>query len=71
MSSKKGIEGIDLISKNPPFIYKNKKDLIKIIYDVIYGYKKIKKNSVNSKKYYLEKYSMKNVIKKFINENKI
>jgi len=35
------------------------------------SYKKIKKNSVNSKKYYLEKYSMKNVIKKFINENKI
>jgi len=71
VSSKKGIEGIDLISKNPPFIYKNEKDLIKIIYDVMYSYKKIKKNSVNSKKYYLEKYSMKNVIKKFINENKI
>jgi glycosyltransferase involved in cell wall biosynthesis len=71
VSSKKGIEGINLNSKNPPFIFKNEKDLQKIINYIIDNYKRVKKNSLDSKKFYLEKYSMKNVIKKFINENRI
>lgn len=69
VSSIKGIEGINLISSNPPFIYKDKKQLIRTIYKILNNYQKYKKNSVNFKNYYLKQYSMKNVIKKFINEN--
>ena len=71
ISSKKGIEGINIESQNPPFIVEKKSKLIKKIIDIIKDNKKIKKKSNNSKNYYLEKYSMKKIVKKFVNENKI
>ena len=40
---KKGIEGLKLLNKNPPFIYKNKKNFIEMIKLVLSNHKKIKK----------------------------
>tara|TARA_Y100000768_G_scaffold366120_1_gene328009 strand:+ start:126 stop:1208 length:1083 start_codon:yes stop_codon:yes gene_type:complete len=71
ISSKKGIEGIDIISKRPPFIIDKKTKLIKEIFNIIKNYNELKKKSERSKKFYLEKYSMEKIVKKFVNENKI
>ncbi len=71
ISSKKGIEGIDLKSINPPFIIDNKSKYINKIFEILKNNKKIKIKSIHKKKYYLEKYSMIRIIKKFINENQI
>ena len=71
ISTKKGIEGIKINSKNPPFIISNKKLFLKKIIEIIKKNKKIKKKSIYNKKYYLKNYSMKNILKKFINENQI
>ena len=71
ISSKKGIEGIQLKSSNPPFVVKKQKNLINKIIEIIKKNKIIKKKSISQKKYYLKKYSMRNVVKKFIYENKI
>ena len=71
ISSKKGIEGINLKKINPPFIINNDKSFIRKILYIIKNNKKFKNKSKNFKKYYREKYSMKNILKKFINENAI
>ncbi len=71
ISTKKGIEGINTHSENPPFIISNKRLFVKKIIEIIKNNKKIKQKSIKEKKYYLKKYSMKNILKKFINENKI
>lgn len=71
ISSKKGIEGINLKSLNPPFVINKKSDLIKIILQIIRNNKVIKKKSIKLSNYYLKKYSMKNIMKKFIDETKI
>ena len=42
ISSKKGIEGINIESQNPPFIVEKKSKLIKKIIDIIKDNKKIK-----------------------------
>ena len=71
ISTKKGIEGINLKELNPPFIVeRNKKILNSLIY-IIKKNLKLKRKSLSNKKYYLKKYSMKNITNKFINENKI
>ena len=71
ISSKKGIEGIDIISKRPPFIIDKKTKLIKEIFNIIKNNNELKKKSERSKKFYLEKYSMEKIVKKFVNENQI
>ena len=71
ISSKKGIEGIQLKSSNPPFVTAKLKNMTNIILEIIRRNRVIKKKSISQKKYYLKKYSMKNVVKKFIYENKI
>ena len=71
ISSKKGIEGINLKKTNPPFITDGDKNFINKILNVIKNNKKFKSKSNNSKKFYVENYSMKNILKKFINENEI
>lgn len=71
ISTKKGIEGIQLKSGNPPFVVKKQKDIINKIIEIIKKNKLIKKKSISQKEYYLKKYSMRNVVKKFIYENKI
>ena len=68
ISSKKGIEGLNLINKNPPFIYQNKKDLIKLI-KLILSNNKIRKKSNGDKRFYYSKYSMKNMVEKFFFDN--
>lgn len=71
ISSKKGIEGIDLKKVNPPFIVETDEKLIKKIFDTVKNNKKFKSKSIKLKKYYLKKYLMKNIVKKFVDENKI
>ena len=71
ISSKKGIEGINLKKTNPPFITDGDKNFINKILNVIKNNKKFKSKSNNLKKFYVENYSMKNILKKFINENEI
>tara|TARA_B100000614_G_C14131227_1_gene320126 strand:- start:36 stop:482 length:447 start_codon:yes stop_codon:yes gene_type:complete len=71
ISTKKGIEGIKLKSINPPFIEEKKAKFIKKILQVIDENKKIKNKSIDFKKYYLKKYSMKNIINEFLKKNEI
>lgn len=68
ISTSKGIEGINLKSINPPFVVNKKKQFVSKIVNIIKYNKKIKRLSNKSKSYYLEKYSMKNVVKRFLNE---
>ena len=69
ISSKKGIEGIDLRTINPPYIINNKNKFVSKTLEIIKQNKKIKNKSIKNKKYYLDKYSMKKIIQKFLNEN--
>ena len=71
ISSKKGIEGIDTKFENPPFVVEGGKKLIEKIFYVIKNNKKLKQKSINLRNYYLKKYSMNEIIRKFIDENKI
>ena len=66
ISSKKGIEGLKLLNKNLSFIYKNKKNFIKMIKLVLSNHKKIKKRSNQDKKFYVNKFSMKKITTNFI-----
>ena len=71
ISSKKGIEGIQIRKKNPPFIISENELFAKKIIEIIKKNKIFKKKSETEKNYYLREYSMKNILKKFINENNI
>ena len=71
LSTTKGIEGIDTSIKNPPFVVNSKKKLLKKVIDIINNNKKYKKKSIKAQKFFLQKYSMKNIINKFIDENNI
>ena len=66
ISSLKGIEGIELNKKNPPFVLKNNKKFINTINNVIKNNKSIKKKSIISKKFYLKKYSMREITNNFL-----
>ena len=66
LSTKKGIEGIDIIKRNPPFISSKKKMIKKLIF-ILKNRKKFKKKSDRFKKHYINKYSMKNITRRFIN----
>lgn len=66
ISSLKGIEGIELNKKNPPFVLKNNKKFINTIDNVIRNNKAIKKKSIIAKKFYLKKYSMKKITNNFL-----
>ena len=71
LTTKKGIEGIKLNKKDPPFVISNLSSLKKKIIEIIKFNKDLKKKSHKDKKFYLKRYSMNNIIKKFINENNI
>ena len=66
LSTKKGIEGIDIIKRNPPFI-SSKKKMIKKLIIILKNRKKFKTKSDRFKKHYINKYSMKNITRRFIN----
>ena len=69
VSTIKGIEGIDLKSKNPPFVTDNIKKIRHIITTVISKNKDLKKKSFKQRNYYFEKYSMKKNTENFIKQN--
>jgi len=66
ISSIKGIEGIEINKKNPPFVLKNNGKFINTIDYVVKNNKIIKRNSIKSKNYYLKKYSMKKITNNFL-----
>ena len=65
LSTNKGIEGIELKKKNPPFIFNNSKKLLKLITYVLKNNNKIKKISVKNRSFYMKKYSMESITKDF------
>ena len=69
VSTPKGIEGIDLKTKNPPFITGSTKKIISTIVTIINKNKIIKKKSIEQRDYYIEKYSMKKITGNFIKQN--
>ena len=69
LSTSKGIEGIELNKKNPPFIFNNSKKLLKIITYVIKNNNKIKKITVKNRSYYRKKYSMESITKNFVKKH--
>ena len=69
ISLQKGIEGISLNPKDPPFIIEDEKMFNKIIANIKNN--KVIRKVYSLENYYLEKYSMRNIIRKFIDENKI
>tara|TARA_Y100001935_G_C17280784_1_gene497344 strand:- start:622 stop:1722 length:1101 start_codon:yes stop_codon:yes gene_type:complete len=69
ISSSKGIEGIKLNKKNPPFIANDKKQIIKALSIVLKDFDTLKKKSKNDKFFYKKNYSMKNISHNFIKSN--
>ena len=69
VSTKKGIEGINLFRKNPPFIAKNKREMIKVIIYILNNFDKLKKISEKERTFYKQNYSMNYITKKFINSH--
>ena len=66
ISSLKGIEGIELNKKNPPYILKNNNKIINTIDYVLKNNKFIKRKSIGAKNFYLKKYSMKQITNNFL-----
>ena len=71
ISTKKGIEGIDIKSSNPPFMINGKKEIIKKTLEILSQNKKFKRKAIKDRNFYLEKYSMEKILKKFLNENQL
>jgi hypothetical protein len=68
ISTKKGIEGIELINTNPPFIVNDINLFLSTTYKIIRNNKNLKIKSLNDKMFYFKKYSMKNITINFIND---
>jgi len=71
ISTSKGIEGIKIYKKNPPFVANSKIKMIKLIYKTLKNFNEIKKKSIERKNFYNKNYSMKNITDKFIKSNLI
>ncbi len=69
ISSTKGIEGIELNEKNPPFVVNSKIRIINTLTMILKNFKKIKKKSNKDKRFYKKTYSMKNITSNFIKSN--
>ena len=69
VSTSKGIEGIDLLNKNPPFISNDKKSFINTLSKVMKNQKKLRKKAKFNSQIFKKKYSMKNITHKFIDNN--
>ena len=69
VSTPKGIEGIKLKNKNPPYIINKKKLIINIIKKIMNNNKILKKKANLDKTYYKKIYSMNNITKNFIKNN--
>ncbi len=66
ISTSKGIEGIELLKKNPPFISNDKKSFVNTLFKVLKNQKKLKKRARIDSYIYKKKYSMKNITHMFI-----
>ena len=69
LSTSKGIEGIKLNKKNPPFIVNDRKKIVDTLTKILNNFNKIKKISNNERSYYKKTYSMKYITRDFIKFN--
>ena len=69
VSTSKGIEGIELLNNNPPFISNDKKSFINTLTKIIKNGKKLKTKAIIDSRFYQQKYSMKNITQEFISNN--
>tara|TARA_B100001057_G_scaffold437613_1_gene469544 strand:- start:7824 stop:8888 length:1065 start_codon:yes stop_codon:yes gene_type:complete len=69
ISTSKGIEGIEINKKNPPFIANNKSKIIETIIKILNNFNRISRISNKEKYFYKRNYSMKNVTRNFIKYN--
>lgn len=69
VTSKEGIKGIDIKFKNFPYVYKNKKHLLKILKKIKKKNKsELKKRNLKFKNYYKYKYDISKLLYHFINK---
>ena len=69
VSSSKGIEGIHINKKNPPFIANDKKNIIKYLTNILNNFDRLKNKSQKDRFFYKKTYSMKNITYNFIKSN--
>ena len=68
LSTRKGIEGINLLKKNPPFVSDTNKFINTLIY-ILKNNRKLKQKAIKKKYYYDNLYSMKFITKKFLKKS--
>jgi hypothetical protein len=66
IGTKHAFKGIELVKKNPPFIYKTDQDLIKLLNMVLKNKNKFKKIAKQNSQFYIKKYLMENIYNNFI-----
>lgn len=69
ISTSKGIEGIKLKNKNPPYIANDKKKFIDTLTQILKNFDQIKNKSNRNKTFYKNNYSMEKITTKFIKTN--
>ena len=69
ISTPKGIEGIRLKNKNPPYIASDKKKTIDTLIKILKNFNQIKNRSNKDKTFYEKNYSMAKITNKFIKTN--
>lgn len=68
ISTKKGIEGIELLNDNPPFIVNKREKIINILFKVLSNKINFKSKAKKDSFYYKKKYSMKFITNNFLKE---
>ena len=66
IGTKHAFKGIELWKKNPPFIYKTEREIIKLLEIVLKNKNKLKKIAKQNSRFYIRKYLMENIFNDFI-----
>lgn len=66
IGTKHAFKGIELSKQKPPFIYKTDKDLVNLLNMVLKNKKKFQKIAKQNSQFYIRKYLMENIFKKFL-----
>ncbi len=67
IGTKHAFKGIELVKKNPPFIFKTDQELIKLLNIVLKKKNKLKRIAKKNSQFYVKKYLMENIYNNFIN----
>jgi len=68
ISTKKGIEGIELLNNNPPFIVNKREKVTNILFKILSNKINFKSKAKKDSFYYKKKYSMKFITKNFLKD---